>query len=211
MAIPVNPAVCGSILVLLALANTGGGQEHVRVSAPRTFEGKRLIWMGDATTSGQQAFAAVAVQGRQRLSQAPRQPIEIPYEGHIAGLQAWWSAAFDSDNLYVLVRTNLPDAVFRTPRGGDEYGGDLFEVFVDPSGSGKHKYQFCANPVGLRYDSYQDQKSWDADWAAAGVTDARGWEVRYTIPWDVFGDSFASDTRHVAINVGLFGSGQHVS
>ena len=211
MAIPVNPAVCGSILVLLALANTGGGQEHVRVSAPRTFEGKRLIWMGDATTSGQQAFAAVAVQGRQRLSQAPRQPIEIPYEGHIAGLQAWWSAAFDSDNLYVLVRTNLPDAVFRTPRGGDEYGGDLFEVFVDPSGSGKHKYQFCANPVGLRYDSYQDQKSWDAGWAAAGVTDARGWEVRYTIPWDVFGDSFASDTRHVAINVGLFGSGQHVS
>jgi hypothetical protein len=185
--------------------------DHIASVLPEVFDGNRILWIGSTSTGRQKTLSAVAVESKGRLTAAPRNPITKPYEGHIKGLDAWWQAAFDRENLYVFVRANMPDAQFRQPRGGDEYGGDLFELFIDPTASGNHKYQFCANPIGLRYDSYQNQKSWDADWTAKGAADEKGWQVLYTIPLDCFGKNHDPGTRTVGINVGVFGSGQHVS
>lgn len=63
-------AACRWLLALLLLASTGASAEpsaepsagvrpdHVRCSAPRTFRGNRLLWVGDAALSGQPALGA---------------------------------------------------------------------------------------------------------------------------------------------------------
>jgi hypothetical protein len=193
------------------LSVVASGADHIASVVPETFDGKRLLWLGSTDTGRKNTFSALAVDGKAALAAAQRNPINRPYEGHIEGLNAWWQAAFDQENLYVFVRADMPVTKFRQPKGGDEYGGDLFELFIDPTGSRKHKYQFCANPIGLRYDSYQNKKSWDADWTAKGAADKTGWQVLYTIPFKAFGPNFKSATRSVGINVGVFGSGQHIS
>jgi hypothetical protein len=216
----IAPVAIGIILTIGSTGLRAGGEanqapapseDHIASVIPESFNGNRILWIGSTNTGRQKTLSAVAVEGEDRLAAAPRNLIRKPYEGHIEGLDAWWQAAFDRENLYVFVRANMPGAKFRQPRGGDEYGGDLFELFIDPTVSGKHKYQFCANPIGLRYDSYQNQKTWDADWTAKGAADEKGWQVLYTIPLESFGENLKSGTRTIGINVGVYGSGQHVS
>ena len=44
---------------------------------------------------------------------------------------------------------------FKEPKGGDEYGGSLIEVFLDPGAEGKERFQFICNPLGRTCDSVE--------------------------------------------------------
>lgn len=70
----------------------------------------------------------------------------------------------------------------RKPKRPDDYGGSLVEVFLTPSRRDKWRVQFVANPVGLRYDAREAQKSWDGEWTSAGQVREDGWSVEMAIP-----------------------------
>ncbi|MAF65266.1 MAG: hypothetical protein CMJ84_06365 [Planctomycetes bacterium] len=71
---------------------------------------------------------------------------------------------------------------FKEPKGGDEYGGSLIEVFLDPGAEGKERFQFICNPLGLRYDSRDADKQWNGKWKSAGQVRDDGWSVELAIP-----------------------------
>jgi hypothetical protein len=75
-------------------------------------------------------------------------------------------------------------ARFKEPkRGYDEYAStNSFELFIDPSGKGKRKCQFISNPVGLRYDGWDDDRKWNGAWKSAGTISKTGWCVEMAIP-----------------------------
>jgi len=103
----------------------------------------------------------------------------VPLEGEMRLLA-------DSKNVYLAFNVAVEDmakARLKEPkRGGDEYGGSLTEVFLDPTGVGKEKFQFCANPLGLRYDGRNDDKGWNGKWRAVGNVRKDGWSLEAVIP-----------------------------
>jgi hypothetical protein len=201
------------LIVVGAFANGWDGevlaQENVARSVPESV-GERLLAFEPIAAESRPVSAALAVRGANALA-APRYPIARPFEGHIEGLDAYWQAAIDPLNLTIRVHVRRPAGSFRPPKGGDEYGGDLVELFLDPSGRGQTKYQFCANPLGLRYDSYQNKKAWDANWTGTGLKEKDGWGVVYIVPLSCFGEELKAGTKSIGINVGVVISGQHVS
>jgi len=98
-----------------------------------------------------------------------------------------------TDSKHVLVgftrfMTDKPKEQFKKPRkGGDEYGASILEMFFDPSGVGKQKYQCCASPTGLRYDGRNDDKAWNGKWRSVGVVSDDRWTMEVAIPLADFG------------------------
>ncbi|MDA1139621.1 MAG: hypothetical protein O3B01_13665 [Planctomycetota bacterium] len=86
---------------------------------------------------------------------------------------------------------------FQKPRkGGDEYGASILEMFFDPSGAGKEKFQCCANPTGLRYDGHNNDKKWNGQWKSVGIIKDDKWTLEAILPLSDFGvESLPPNTR----------------
>ncbi len=212
----VDPMNLKNTLSLCLILNGAIGQpfttpyEHVDKHLPEK-TGNRLVWSEWLPSVIAPAYETLAVESKEALTKAKRNPIEKPFQGNIEDMTAWWQAAYDEDNLYVWVRVKKRGAEFHQPKGGDEYKKDLIELFIDPSGKGEQKYQLCANPLGLRYDGHQDNAKWNADWTTTGIHEKERWGVNYTIPLACFGNNFSPQTRVIGINVGVVIDGQLVS
>ncbi len=77
---------------------------------------------------------------------------------------------------------------FKKPKkGGDEYGASILELFLDPSGAGKHKFQCCTSPTGIRYDGLNSDKKWNGQWKSAGIIEDDQWTVEAILPLSDFG------------------------
>ena len=102
------------------------------------------------------------------------------------GLPAEVRLVTDGSHLYLGFAVTIADmskANLRPPKkGGDEYGGSLLEIFFDPGATGKRKYQFCTNPLGLRYDGRDDAKAWNGAWRSVGHVGENGWAMEVAIP-----------------------------
>ena len=115
----------------------------------------------------------------------------------------------DGETLYAGL--SLPDAdpaaagLKKPAKPLDDYGGSLFEFFIDPRSDGKEKFQFCANPLGLRYDSRNDDVKWNGAWQSAGHVGERGWSVEVAVPLRDLGCApvVTNSGRQVTANFGF--------
>ena len=203
-------SLCLSLICGFGLRSMSA-QDHVDKFLPEKTSANRLVWSEWLPSVISPTFEADAVEGKGALNTATRYPIKRPFQGNIDDMTAWWQAAYDKDNLYVRIRVNMRGAEFHQPKGGDEYKKDLIELFIDPTGNGEQKYQFCANPLGLRYDGHQSNATWKANWTSTGIKENDRWGVDYTVPIACFGDHFNPQTKAVGINVGIVVNRQLVS
>ena len=121
----------------------------------------------------------------------------------------------DRKNIYVsydLSHEKGEDPSLKIPKGGDEYGGSILEVFIDPTGKGKLKYQFCTNPLGLRFDGRNDDKKWNGKWQSVGKVRDDGWSVEMVFPMEDFGKEVIEDEELWEANFGfVLPGGRHNS
>jgi hypothetical protein len=103
--------------------------------------------------------------------------------GTVTAINAEARVLYTAQTIYVGFNVTGPGAAdaLRTPKKPDDYGGSLVEVFLTPSRRDKWRVQFVANPIGLRYDARDSQKSWNGEWTSAGQVRADGWSLEMAI------------------------------
>lgn len=107
------------------------------------------------------------------------------YPGGAAdGVDAEVRVVADRDNLYVAYTLHGDEhLILKEPQTGvDEYGGSLFEVFLDPNRKGRTRVQHAANPAGLRYDKYDYRRDWQGSWKSVGKVDGNTWRMEMSFP-----------------------------
>jgi|GEM_PF-4590312 len=88
------------------------------------------------------------------------------------------------DSLYLgFTLSGIEELSFKEPKGGDEYGGSVLELFFDPNNNGITKVQIVTNPLGLRYDAYDHRKDWTGKWTTASSLDNDTWTTEIAIPY----------------------------
>lgn len=107
--------------------------------------------------------------------------------GASADVEAVVRMLTDRKHIYIAwTQRAAADYQLKKPTGGDEYGGSLIEIFLDPQAEGM-KQQIVTNPLGLRYDAYMDQKQIDYAWRSAATIDGDTWTVEIAMPMGPYG------------------------
>lgn len=95
------------------------------------------------------------------------------------------------EGLHVRARCEEPlmDQLIVAADASHVWEGDVFELFVVPSGGDGGFYQFLVNadgaglPLAHRGDTGRDS-TWQPVWRRAGARDRGGWTVEVTVPWE---------------------------
>jgi hypothetical protein len=97
---------------------------------------------------------------------------------------------YDARNLYLFYRLNddRMDKLFDGPpedmRDMLDFNGDVAELFLDPGRTRKRKYQFCASPLGTRYDGGpHGERQFNPDWQLKPGIFADCWTLETAIPF----------------------------
>lgn len=97
---------------------------------------------------------------------------------------------YDADNLYIfwkLYDSNMKKLFYGPPedmRDMLKFGGDVAETFLDPGKTEKNSYQFCASPLGTRFDaSYKKGRFYTPDWKVKPSIHKDSWELEIAIPF----------------------------
>ena len=98
---------------------------------------------------------------------------------------------YDADNLYLFwkLHEDQMDKLVVGPQEDNRdllnFGGDVAEMFFDPSGDAqKMRYQMCASPLGTRYDSaHKLGRAYNPFWTAAPGIHDWGWTLEVAIPF----------------------------
>lgn len=98
---------------------------------------------------------------------------------------------FDRENFYVgmaFYGDDMSKLVLAPQKKPDVWAGHMAEMFLDPTGQGKGRYQFALNAVGTRYDGRSDGGAeWQGQWQGKGSVHADHWEVEFAIPYTDLG------------------------
>src|SRR5690606_28416900 len=98
--------------------------------------------------------------------------------------------AYDSRNLYVLVRMYDPEPdsiVSLLARRDERVASEQLKIVIDSYHDRRTAYQFAVNPAGVKRDFYVyndnvEDGSWDAVWDVATSVDSTGWFAEFSIP-----------------------------
>ena len=168
---PLVPMMC--LLALFASADAIPGKERVltcfRTKTPPVMDGK----MDDECWKD----ATVAENFILHLSEsAPANQTEV-------------RACYDADNLYffwTLHEKNMKGMKYGPPedlRDNIDWNGDAAELFLAPGADRNKYYQFCASPLGSRYDAYIRDRYFNPEWKVkTGLYDDR-WTIEMAIPF----------------------------
>lgn len=103
---------------------------------------------------------------------------------------------YDADNLYffwTLHEKNMKGMKYGPPedfRDNIDWNGDAAELFLAPGADRNNYYQFCASPLGARFESYIRDKFFNPDWKVKTCLHDDRWTIEMAIP-------FTSMTRDV--------------
>jgi len=141
--------------------------EAVRIETPPVIDGK----LDDA------CWQKVSKLGNFQRNE----PVNVPAQ---VGTDAW--IASDATNLYIALRCHEPEIsklrASEEKRDGAVYGDDSVEIFLSTSPDAKGYYQLATNTLGTRYDAFNQNSSWNADWRCASVKNLEDWSVEFAIP-----------------------------
>lgn len=135
----------------------------------------------------------------------------IPYK-------ARFKTAYDADNLYVAVESDLPDDYKVAPKGRDSnvWSDDCCEVLVDPTGTRDIYYHVIWSPNdGSVYDgafglitdpldpNYNKEYAlWNGEWLIENNRAGNKWRTLVAIPFRTLGASTPKPGERYCINVG---------
>ena len=100
--------------------------------------------------------------------------------------------AYDDDRLYAAFRAFDPDpsAIRAHLQDRDTiFGDDLVGIKLDPFNDERRAFQFFVNPLGVQFDSLQDDVSdsedlsWDVIWSSLGRITDQGYVVEIAVPF----------------------------
>src|SRR5690606_17550695 len=99
--------------------------------------------------------------------------------------------AYDSRNLYVLVRMYDPEPdsiVSLLARRDERVASEQLKIVIDSYHDRRTAYQFAVNPAGVKRDFYVyndnvEDPSWDAVWDVGTSMDSTGWFAEFRIPF----------------------------
>lgn len=122
---------------------------------------------------------------------------------------AYWQIAADETALYVGVGVPQPKPQFVKPTGEDQWAGDLIEFFLD-LGKADQRFQFCASPIGLRYDERAGDQKWNGSWIGKGNVTPKGWTLELRIPLTDLGVTGSPAGQTWRTNLCLINGGAYV-
>lgn len=135
--------------------------------------------------------------------------IKYPQGGKDRAFDAVIKFLCDKDFIYVYFNIeSRSDRDFKllkpNPKRKDGWGSSILELFFDPTGKGKDKVHFCANAVGLRYDSFKDNRKWHGDWKSVGKCEILSSHQRYTyLPAYAYVPSWSVEIKIPAKDLGF--------
>jgi hypothetical protein len=102
-----------------------------------------------------------------------------------------FQVAYDSRNLYVLVRMHdpHPDSIMHALSRRDVRGpSDQVTIFVDSYNDKRSGFEFAVNPDGVKRDlsisnDVEENDSWNGVWDVATNVNADGWSAEFRIPF----------------------------
>lgn len=119
---------------------------------------------------------------------------DMSQEAIPAAMQTSFQIAFDDGALYVGVRCNEPEMAKLNPYtvtsqwDAAMWGNDDVELFIDPVGDRREKYQFAADPEGAQCDLYfieggRTGKPYSAIWEVKTHKGTDFWSAEFRIPF----------------------------
>lgn len=113
------------------------------------------------------------------------EPGNVPAQ---VGTDAW--IACDTTNLYIAFRCHEPEMsrlkATEEKRDGAVYGDDSVEIFLSTNPEANGYYQLGANSRGTRYDAFNKNSSWNAEWRCAAAQNKNDWTIEFAIPLAAF-------------------------
>ena len=104
-----------------------------------------------------------------------------------ADVPIWTYLFYDGEALWVACRNEMkpgPELKYKAnERDGELYKDDNMEFWLDVGRTGRVYYKFFTNAIGVLYDSFIIDKSFDSNTTVKAAIDERGWTAVMRIPF----------------------------
>ena len=185
------PAACCAALLVAGFAMLGG--------APLSAQGTNTppaVVSSSQTTAAVLAEHAPAIDGRDNDEVWRNTPATSsfrqfdPVENGDPRFRTEFKIAYDSRNIYVIVRAFDPDpSAIRTTlaRRDVRPPSDQIKIMIDSYHDGRSGYEFAVSPGRVKrdyaiYNDRNEDQTWDGVWDVATSIDSLGWTAEFRDP-----------------------------